>query len=481
MKKIIFIFICFLSGIYLAKAASLVSEDLPYFAKVSKGNFTQIIRIKKVYDKDTSKVVFNVNPNNYDISNNFNIYEDYSFETWKIPDTSIGTFNTITYYGYLNNPSDLNYFITQIIIWSSIFNYTVKITDQDGNVIDDYQKVYNKIFNDIYNPATKSPFFYQKHNYEIWTDQYFSYMPNTIILDNPMVDGLFFSNEERVLSIYNEKIGNYSLTFKKEYEHENYSYSDGVNVFLQNLKDPNDICYQMDYNVYGTKINIQENLIGVDNRFGDAKLKSKYELYLDDELKLVVDNSQEIYVKSNSNYILKDISNTNGINNVDEINFEVLNDELTVVIDKYVISKNISLNIETNKNYYVYLKSSDELYETINSKTDVITLPYGNYYIKDEENKYFKELIVDDDIDEVLTIKYERDDEIEKEELPNEEEKDVVIESPITNERIEINDETIIEEIDNPKTIDNINVYKLSFIFSALMLWLFLGVAKLID
>ena len=450
MKKIVFIILCFFGCAKLASASYLVSEETPYYVKISKYNMEEkIINIKKIYDQETLDVVFNIDCNNYDIHSKFNTYLEYDKSIWKGNLSSVDYFTTIIYYGYLNNPNDKNYFLTQLLVWELISNYRIKITNQFGEEINNYNKEYQKIRANVINHTLVSSIFNQTYDTEIWTKNTYKYDINAIILDNPVVKGLSIKTIDRNIVIDNEKVGNYNLNFKKEYKQQYKCYSDGVNVYWQSLEGPRSIEYGFNYNVYGTKLNIKENLIGINNRLGDAYLDSKYELYLDNELKLIISEVKDIYVKSNSNYTLKDVSNASGIINTPEINFKVENEEFTLFLEKQVISKNISIDINDNKTYYIYLKSNNELYEEINRDTNVITLPYGLYYIKSMDNNYYKEITIKDSIDEVLVINNK-----------------INTNSELKNEYLEKN----YYEVENPKTLDDISTHIFNFFLSLVII-----------
>jgi len=483
MKKIIFVFICFFVSINFVNAISLSSENTKFYVKISHWSFDElIINVKKIYDQDSLNVLFNIDINNYEVNENFNKYDEHSLNIWKVQKSLIPYFCTIVYYGYLNNPTVENYVFTQIMVWSLISNYTVKITDELGNEIKDFQKDYNNLYYKVSKHITESPFFYTLHNREIWTTNEYTYLGGVPILNEPLVEGLDIKTNNNIINIYNDKVGNYKLLFKKEYEHEIYCYSDGINTYLQSLKGPGNIEYDVIYNVYGTKFNIKENLIGINNRYGDAKLNSNYELYLGNELKLIINNLEDNYVKSNTRYILKDISNNNGINNTDDIVFNVENEDYTLTINKYVISKNFNLDIKDNNTYYIYLKSNNELYEIVNKDSLVITLPYGIYYIKNEDNSYYQEIKVKDNLEDKIVIDPIEDNEkndIEKEENKNskEEIKETNKEyDKIQNEDKLKDENNIIDNIEdkyiedikinNPETLDNINFYIITFIIS---------------
>lgn len=473
MKKIILFLICFFNGIFLVNAQTLISEELPYYVILQKGTSNErMLNIKKIYDKDTLEVVFDVTSRNYEGGDNFNIYDEYNNKIWKLPPSQIDLFNNIVYYGYKSNPSDLNYYLTQLAIYKQMMGLSLEMVDENGNKITTYEKELTNLLVDAILHNSKPSFMGNSISKEIWSLETYRYGYNDIILDNPIVENFKFKNKEnRYLTIYADKVGTYNLEFYKDYEQENHCYSNGTYIYWQSLKGPSNISAIFNYTIYGTKLKIKENLIGINNRVGDAKLDSKYELYLDNELKLVLDNLEEdIYVKSNSTYLLKDISLNEGVNNSYDIIFDIQDDEYNLVIDKYVVSKNISLTINSDKDYYIYLKSNNELYGIVNNGTDLIILPYGIYYIKDKSNTYFKELIINDNVDEDLVIneQIEEDNNVEnsKNEVNEEIEKDSVINENITLGNNVINNPN--NNVDNPKTLDNIDIYIFYFCLSLL-------------
>lgn len=473
MKKIIFSFCCFLFSIYLVDAKILGSENLPYYVKIIYGSKEEVVNVKKIFDQETLKVVFNIDYHNYDNNHTFEKHQDYNYNIWKKNQAVINFFNTIVYYGYNVEPTDLNYFLTQVFIWKYISNFNVIITDEFGNEITDYKKEYDNIHESVLNHNSQATFFVYKQEKEIWTTEKFSYAKINQILDNPKTDDFELTTDNLDLYIYPKKVGNYKLNFFKKYEQESYCYTDGINIFWQSLKGPGNLSFNLNYNVYGTKLNIEEKIVSINNRIGDAIIDSTYELYMDNDLKLTINDLENIYVKSNSRYTLKDISDNKGINNIENIIFDVKDEEYTLIINKYLISKNISFDIKTDKTYYIYLKSSDELYETVNSSTDLITLPYGLYYIKDENNDYYKEIIIEDDKDELIVIEEKIEIKEDFEELPKEEIIDKledvnkeVSEEDIEEVKSEIEESVIENNIQNPKTFDNINYYIFSFVIS---------------
>ena len=490
MKKIIFTVICFFSSILLVNAHTLVKEDLPYYVKIQKAGSedAKIINVKKIYDKDTLEVVFNTDFNYYDIGDNFTKYDKYNKDNWKYADSSLYFFNTITYLGYIINPTDLNYFLTQVVLWQLCFSMKVTITDEYGNKINDYIVPYNKIYVNAINHHTISSTLKKNYKEEIWTNSMLHYDNGSTVMDNPIIDGLVINTDNRIITIENNEVGQYELYFNKKYHRENYCYSDGVNVYWQNCGGATDIDATINYEVYGKKLNIKEELVGVNKKVGDATLNSKYSLYLDGNLKLEIEDLENIYVKSNSSYVLKDISKNASIKNIADLNFRIEDNDYTLEIQKEVISKNISIDVLDEIKYYMYLKSNNELYEIVDKNTNIITLPYGLYYIVDQEQNYYQELEVYNNLDEYLLIDNEKEIIEEKEEIEeninNEEQLEEI--SPEIKDEAQLEEEEGIKEKiediiekeeqleENPLTLDNIYFYLMIFFVSVIILVVFL-------
>ncbi len=478
MKKIILFFVTFFSLVNFVNAASLFTEDIPYYVKIHKpGENDIILNVKKIYNQK-NEVVFNVDFEHYDVGENFTVLTEYNKKTWLI--SELPFLNTAIYFGYNQDPNDLHYFLTQVFIWNNITNYKAVITDAMGNEITTYQKEYNKIFNDIYNYLTISSIFLTNHTTEIWTTNKFEYNYGVPVLDNPLVEGLNIYNENRNIIIENEKVGKYTLDFTKDMDQENYCYTDGTNVYIQNLKGPKDLKFTMNYTVKGTKLVIEENLQGVKNRFGDAKINNKYEIYLDDELKLIT-NEKENYVKSNSSYLLKDASLNIGFKDINDVYFKVQEEETKINLEREVISKNVLVHLNDLQKYYFYLKSNNELYEVVESENNNITLPYGIYYIKTEDNLFYQEFVVADDIDEILEINTPDTNEVLEEneqqkldkdqnsieELAENTETESFLETASGETEEDYSEET---EIVNPQTHDNIYSHFMHFFISGIFL-----------
>jgi len=437
MKKIILILLMFFVSVNIVNASKLKSVNLPYYVLLDD----EFIQVKKIYNED-NEVLFNINYKNYTVENDFKKYDKYKKDVFIKTENAFNHFKTIAHYGYNENPSDLNYYLTQVYIWQVIGGFRMTFVDENKNVITDYKMLYSNL-NSKYNAHYRKPTYANKSiDLEIWDSIDFNYQNNSVILDNPINDNLEIKNNGNKINFYAKTVSNNKLVFRKTYDNESYCYSDGKNYYFQNIKGPESLEEFININVYGTKIKIKENLIGINNNVGDVSLNSKYELYFDNDLKQTFNSNEDIFVKSNSNYILKDISNNNGIINNEDLIIEVKEENLELKINKYVISKNVSLDINNDIIYYVYLKSNNKLYEKIDKNTDIITLPYGIYYITDKKD-YYNEIVVDNMKDELIVIDNNRGTEISK-----------------SNNIIE---NSLNEEIDNPKTIDNIYFYVICF------------------
>ena len=438
MKKIIFILLCFI-GIKVVNAEGLVLKNLPYYIKLNDSN--KIIRVKQIFENDTKDVLFNLDINKYEITSNMKKEDIKYFE-------NLDEFNTIVYYGYNNSSKKYeDYFLTQILIWELISNLNFNIVDKNGNVLNLYDDSLEKIKNDINNHNKDSKFYNKTFKSLIGEKNKFMY--ESIILDAPVIDGLEIKTINNELSIIGVKEGNYTINLTKDFEQENHLYSDGKYIYYSSLKGPSDINKSFNLEIKDLKLNIKENIIGINNKYGDALLSSKYELYLNNELKnIIIDLEKNISVLPNNSYLLKDISNDIGINKINDIVFDCLNEDVYLTINKSVISKKIKLNIEDNNTYYIYLKSNNELYNVVNKDIKEIIMPYGLYYIVSEDKEYYKEIEVYNDYEENLNI-----------------EKEITVIEDLTNEIIK--NDTIV---DNPKTFDSI--YLNIFNFLCCLVWM---------
>lgn len=434
--------------------ASINVNNTSYNVKVNN----EIINIKEI--NYNGNALFNIDINNYEISDNLVEYEEDSDDIYK--------FSTIVYYGYLNNPTSENYILTQVLVWELIGNYDVEFINMTSQMLEEY----NDILEKINNHYLKSNIFDKLYYDFIWVGSKFKYDEGAIILDKPKVDGLDIDVIDNVIHIYPKKIGEYALNFSKDYENEIKTYKDGNNLYWQSLQGPEDISYSFNYHVFGAKLNIVENLIGINGRIGDAKLNSTYQIMFNRKELFTTSDLDNIYLTPQWSYKIKDISNVEGINNIEEFSVKMSGDDITINVDKYVITKNISISVLDDYEYNIYLKSNNELYEVVDSNSDVITLPYGTYYIENKETSFYEEIIVEDSIDEEIIIKSEIKEIIVPEDINKEEvneELPEISKEENANVSPEINT-TIIDNVSNPKTLDNINYYIYGFIFSLVLI-----------
>lgn len=314
MKKIILI-ICVLFSVNMVKAESLEYELLPYYAKISKYNDSErVVQLKKVYDKETLEVVFNADPKKYDVGGTYLKTDEVNMDNFGRFYRDLYQFQTIIYYLYENNQTDLNYYFTQLIIWSRVCGYNVKIVDEDGNEITDYAKDYNAAWNNQgTNHFLAIPYSNKRYTINLWETLNITYSYNNVILDNPTVDGLDITTVARDLYISASKAGEYILEFSKEYEHEDYSYINDDGTFWRHVGGPSNKYDKLYLMVLGIELTIKENVIGVNNRVGDAKLlKSNYEIYYENKLVELINVNDNVMVTPNSDYLIKDVSTNVG-------------------------------------------------------------------------------------------------------------------------------------------------------------------------
>ncbi len=500
MKKLIFILLCFSMSIILGKCATIVGTDTPYYVTYKSNTVTKIVNVKKLYDKDTKEPIFSVTLNGKDdtyyIGDNFETTLEYSKEKCFKDKDNYMLFPTYVYYGYQSYLDDYHYFLTQYLIWK-MFNYnTYYISDAEGNKITTYDIEADKLFQKIMLPSATPPAFYHEQRMEIWDTYQMKYYNNWIVYDDPIVKGLKIHTIDRTINIYNEEVGDYEIEFSKTYEQEIKCYTDGKAYYWSSTKGPSNVSKTLKYSVYGTMLHLNEVVDGVDNRLGDAKLlNSQYEIYLDGDLKLTT-SALSFPVKSNSEYVIKDISQNEGFRKSADVLYVMSDQESTLDINKEVIRKQFSVEVKTPLEYQIYLKSNNELYATINKDTKELVLPYGIYELKENDltlkeievlDEEAEEIIIEeikeevkppvvdvpkdeviensksDDLEDDLNDKLENnieennwEDNIEFEPLENLEEKDA---------------DLIIEEIAIPKTFDSIFQY----LFLALLSSLFLG------
>lgn len=452
MKKILFCLLSLVLSVYVVNADEVKSENLPYYVLLND----EFIQVKKIVDRNNN-VLFNIDYKKYNTNNNFKKYDKYEKSIFIKTENAFNKFKTIAYYGYNEEPNDLNYYLTQVLIWQIIGGYRISLVDENKNEISEYKALYKKL-NNKNNDHYRSPTFSNKNiELEIWDNINFEYINRKLIYDNPINKNINITNNGYKINFYANKVSNNKLIFYKKYENIAYCYSDGNNYYWQSLGGPEDLEASVNIDVFGTKFKIKENLIGINDNTGDASINSVYELYLDNELKTTFSGNEEIYVKSNSKYILKDISTSPSTINREDLILEIKDEDYVLNIDKYVVSKNISFEILDNNTYYIYLKSNNKLYNKVNKETNLITLPYGIYYITDNKN-YYEEIVVDNSIDELIKI-----DNSVKENIVMDKENNLLK---------EMLDSNIINEVENPKTIDNIYFYLISCFISILLIYL---------
>ena len=501
MKRLI-ILIMILCSINIVKAEELEFKQLPNYVKIYKNGVENIVKIYKIYEKNTNNYVFNIDPDYYKLGISYEKSNELNANNYGRYYSKLNLFNTIVSFGFNESKTERKYFFTQMMIWNLISGYDVTIVDETGQEMIAYTNEYKSYWSRVIN----------YHDYNIFNDKEYTisvgdtlelkyglYKP---ILDNPIIDGLNFKNVDDKLYINATTAGNYQINLTKNNEQINYVYKNDNSYYWQNLGGPGNLESSFKLNVKGVNLTINEKLIDINGKFGDALLiNSKYELYDENNKVIVIDNLVKNNLTPNKTYKLKDVSNNIGVNNINEIEIKLLEDNYILDIEKNIISKNITINILDEFQYDIYLKSNNELYAKIDAKTDLIKLPYGIYYIKSNDNDYYQEIKVMDNKEEILEINNSiKDDIIEDknetiivkddenkenekvddnyEEIINKENNNEILEEETTKEII-LEENMVHEnfnenEIKNPKTIDNINFYfelLLISIFIILVLW----------
>lgn len=452
MKKILFMLLCLFS-LKFVNAEELNAVLLPYYIKLKDTN--EIIRVKMFNEVESKVKVFNLDIYNYE--NPINVSKEIINED-DIFSNKIDEFNTIVYYGYNNSPrKKLNYFYAQVLIWKDISNIDFEIVDEVGNRVYAYDIELNNLAKEIENHNKNSSFFDKTHSYSISDEIIFEY--DSIVLDNPNIEGLNFSNKDNLLYIKSDKIGNYEINLFKDFENENYVYKNGSYIYYSSLKGPGDLKKKFYLNIGGLKLIVKEQLESINGKYGDAILNSKYQLFLEDNVINYLNNSLTFEVIPNVSYTLKDFSENIGFNKFEDININILNEDYELIIKREIIKKDIQFNIDNNT-YKIYLKSNNELYKTLN-KSEKITLPYGLYYIVNEENDYYEEIKIYDNKEEVLNIKINKIDE---------EDSSTKEGNFSTKEDADIKLDEIVE---NPKTLDNFYINVFVFVISLFTLKIF--------
>ncbi len=469
MKKILFILLC-LFNINIVYAVELKYEKMDFYVRLIEPLCEYFVPIKKVYVEDNLEELFNLEPVHYDVEYSYKKLDNINeFGKYK---NEIELFNKIVYSVYNNDKTDLNYAFTQILIWDLIGDLDIVITDKNGNTIKEYNDLYQtylkKVNDFILNGKIDSTTNNKTYDIDLWDTINIPSKNINIEYDKENTKGIDITLEKDNININALSIGNYKL--KKIFQKENYVYKNNLSYYWYFSGDL--VNSNIDISVKGINLKIKENLIGINNKFGDALVSNiNYELFYNNELKLNINDLNNNYVRENSSYILKDNSNNMGFNNIEDITFEVLDKDYILEINKNVISKNINVNIKDNNTYNIYLKSNNELYEIIDKNTNLITLPYGTYYINSSDCDYFKELVINNNEEEVLVINNLIKENIEdKKEVSNKlniNEEEIILDNIKKEEVIDS-----IESIPNPKTKDNINLYVVLFLSNLLIVYI---------
>lgn len=439
MKKIMLLLLCLFS-INMVYAEEVGYEDLDFYVRLERTNYSYFVPIKRFYDKDTFDVLFSLVPSRYAVR--YDYEKDTDISRLKEYSSDIDLFNKIVYVIYENNKSELNYIMAQILMFDLICDFNIVITDDYNNPINDYNELYKEYKNKVLDFSLNN-LNGLEYKTMLWDNLTIPYK-NSSYIKNINKGNLDVSNDNENIYVNSNITGNYKVDINKNDNINNYVYYNSNGYFIMFSGE----LIQDYFNVSVSSINlkIKENIVGVNNKYGDSLInKSNYELYLDNELKLNINDLNNNDIRENSTYILKDKTDSIGILNSEDVEFTVNDTDYVLEVNKYVISKNISIDIKDNYTYYIYLKSNNELYSVIDKNTDVITLPYGTYYINSKDNSYVKEIEVINSIDDVLVI----DNSMKEIEIIN-------IDKDIKEDII--NEEEIIE-VNNPKTLDNIYLY----------------------
>lgn len=461
MKKI-FLILLSLFSVKITLAAELNYDETNYYVRLITPLYEHFVPIKKIYDQQSLEVLFNLEPVKYDITYNYN--KSNNIDDFGIYSDKIELFNKIVYIIYNSNKTNLNYAFAQILIWDLINEFEVDITDEDGNSIDEYNSLYKnylKMVNEyIINDKTNNNI-QEKYDMNLWDTLNISYKNANLLLNKKITTALNVTDNNSAIEIKATNPGEYQLELMAK--NENYVYTNGTNYYWLFNGDISNRYIKL--NITGINLQIKEKIIGVNNRFGDARYShGNYELFYDKKIKLNINDLNSNYIRKNASYILKDKTDNISFNQSDNIVFDVGDKDYVIEIEKVVINKKININIFDEFTYYIFLKSNNELYEIINKNTDLITLPYGVYYIYSKDCNYFKEIVIKDNINETLVI-----NNLKKEKLDNQEDKIIENELDILDSK---NKEAILDLniISNPKTIDNINLYLILFLSSILSL-----------
>ena len=102
----------------MGQALDIEGTKIPYY--VRETNNRTVYKVSKYYLETPENVVF---PKTYrQFASGSNFSESSSYDEYNGNGSVNSIFADASFYGYLENPSDENYFYTQFYIWKYIFN-----------------------------------------------------------------------------------------------------------------------------------------------------------------------------------------------------------------------------------------------------------------------------------------------------------------------------------------------------------------------
>lgn len=432
MKKILMFLCCLFCSVTVVYAKGYIDNKLTSYGVTIDDWYISM----NVFIDEYNNRAFSMNPFMVATGDTFEVSTD-SNNAFGFTKSDVELFKTIVYYGYLENPSEENYFYTQIMIWRKILGLNANFTEYDINTyFNDYYEKMADLENKINNHYKK----YEMTN-KIWERVLIPskniYVPNNeleVIIED---DGI---------NIYNKNVGEFKLDYNLGEENIRLFEYSGM-VYFSSIGGPEIIKDKITYNVKG--INVSLNEVNNFKQSGDSISKLNYELYQNDKLLLKTDKLN-FYVQDNSNYTLK-VQDSYGIEKINDINFSTEESDLKLNIEKNIKKNKVKFSITNDLNYEIYLKSNNELYGVVNKDNFEIFLPYGEYVIKTKDLE-IKDFIVSDNyfLDLCLHNKFEVKEDISK----NEDKKDQEL---TEDKKIEIKKESLNTNV-NESNIDNNDV-----------------------
>ncbi len=445
MKKVLLVVLSFLVVLEVVNGKEVIKEEGINYVELGNGNLKEV---SKVYDENMT-LYFNIDMTNYDIGNSFAYFSDFSESDCKGTKEQYDLFKTIVYFGYLNNPTDKNYLVTQLLIWSKVSGFESEVDYALEKLNPEYTSLYESIWAKVTYHLDDAMLISN-----LWDRINFDYK-NMEVLNNQ--DGLELTEFDNMTSVFNKNIGSYELLINYPEEDTNFLISTSNNsIYWQSLGGPLNGYKKIYYDVIGANVQINEKIIGVNGLLGDAQNNNSYELYLNDLLVLDFDNLNFL-IGGDKYYTLKSKNNI-GFNEVN-LTFRASTEDFQIDIEKKVISKKYKVNITDDKVYQIYLKSNNELYMEVSKDTLEVELPFGEYELKYNE-QIIKELSVKDDKSEEIIIKDKEEIE-EKEPIENDDKQDTPInkveqlDNKISTNKDDYKDTPIV----NPQTgFNNLNL-----------------------